>query len=293
MSNVLFKNKILKKKGRISVIHESDQLVQNFGKQWKTYRDVQIDSINNFNISLHFLKELLFDELTNNKNKNVLEIGCGAGRFTEYLSRYFNSVTSVDLSDAVFYNISKNEKNVSLYKADFLKLIPIKKYDVVFCRGVLQHTKNPKLSIIKLYDFVKDDGFVFFDIYKLPKLGLIHPKYSFWRPVIKRFIKYKTFENFLLNNIRFLLKIKRFIDFFFLNKKFFSDCIIPIWDYKNILQIENSKLEKFSILDTLDGIYAHYDQPMKYQDVMLFLERNKIKVEKTNSKKNIFKTSKL
>ena len=59
----------------VHIIDTSDEYAKNFGKQWKEYRDVQIDSLNNFSISRDYLLDLTFNDLKYFKNKNVLEIG--------------------------------------------------------------------------------------------------------------------------------------------------------------------------------------------------------------------------
>jgi len=291
MHKYFFKNNLIEVKNDVIIYDKEDILVKNFGKQWNTYRNVQIDSINNFKISKDFLQNLIFDKVSNLRNKTILEIGCGAGRFTEYLSQYSKFVVSVDLSDAIFCNISKNKKNVFLYKANFLTLIPNVKFDVVICRGVLQHTFDPLKSILKLYDFVNIDGEVCFDIYKMPKLGYFHPKYFLWRPFFQTFISYNSLEKFLKKRIKLLLKIKKKIDKIFMNYKFFSDSIIPVWDYHNILKLNDKQMENFAILDTLDGIYAKYDKPKSYETIIKFLTKNNINILQCDKSKNFFKTS--
>ena len=46
--------------------------------------------------------------------KDVLEIGCGAGRFTEYLVKYAKKCVSIDLSSAIYHNVSSDSKNLQL-----------------------------------------------------------------------------------------------------------------------------------------------------------------------------------
>ena len=70
----------------------------------------------------------------------------------------------------------------------FNKLKPSKKFDIVFCRGVLQHTPFPMNSLKNIHSFVKKDGYVFFDIYKMPKIGYLHPKYFFNKNFLKLFV---------------------------------------------------------------------------------------------------------
>ena len=280
-----FKNYFTKISDNFFILDNDDSYSVNFGKQWRDHRDIQIDSINKFSLSYDYLNKMLFSNIEILKNKEILEIGSGAGRFTEHLCQYADKCVSVDLSSSVFYNISKNKKNVVIIKSDFTKLISNKKFDIVFCRGVLQHTPDPIQSILKLHEFVKEDGYVFFDIYKLPKIGYLHPKYILWRPLIKTFVKYENFEKFLKKKIKILLKIKRIIRKIFFNSKFISDCFLPIWDYKNYYNLSDYNLEKWSILDTIDGIYAKYDYPQRNNKIINILQNNSIEI--INNDKNI------
>ena len=79
----------------------------------------------------------------------------GSGRFTEYFYNYCKLCISVDLSDAVFSNDYRFKPNVEVIKADFTELTSAKKFDIVFCRGVLQHTQKSRKSILKLLIFLK------------------------------------------------------------------------------------------------------------------------------------------
>ena len=283
-----FSNNFERSKEGIYILDKDDDYTKNFGKQWKDYNTTQIDSFNHFDISKNFLKKIIFSEIENLKGKNILEIGCGAGRFTEYLAPISNICVSIDLSSAIYYNVAKNSKNLFLIKADFLKLISKKKFDVVICRGVLQHTPNPFHSILKLYEFIDKKGVVFFDIYLTPKIGLFHPKYFFWRPLINKFFTYKNFEIFLKKNIKILLNIKRKIKYIFFNSNFISDIFIPVWDYKDKLLLNDKQLEDWAILDTLDGIYAKYDNPINKRKLLIFLKKNNIKLLKINNIDNIY-----
>ena len=288
--NVFFENKFQKSDEGIYILDKKDHYVKNFGKQWKNYNKVQIDSYNNFLVSKNFLKKIIFNELNFLKGKKILEIDCGAGRFTEYLAPLSSICVSVDLSSAIFYNVASNEKNLILVKADFLKLISKNKFDVVICRGVLQHTPDPYKSILKLFEFISSNGYVYFDIYPMPKIGLLHPKYFFWRPVIKLLFSYEKFELYLKNNIKTLLKIKRIIKKIFFKSNFISDLFIPVWDYEGKINLDKLQLEKWSIMDTLDGIFAKYDKPISNYNVIKFLKNNNIKIIKNDKKNNIFMT---
>ena len=291
MINQYFENNLYLKDGSVYILDEEDNYTANFGKQWRDYRDIQIDSKNNFNISFKYLKDIFFEDLSAIKDKEILEIGCGAGRFTEHILKYCKLCISIDMSQAIFYNVSRGNKKLKLIKSNFIKLKPKKKFDIVLCRGVLQHTPNPEEYLLKLFEFVKDEGFVIFDFYKKPKFYFLNLKYIMWRPLFKKFIKYESFESFLKKNITKILYIKRFIKkIFFLD--IISDNIIPVWDYKDKIHLNDQDLEKWAILDTLDGIYAKYDYPFSYKKILNILEKNNIKLIKSNEKRNFFLSKK-
>ena len=120
--NDLFYNKFKISNEGVYIVNKEDLYTTNFGKQWRDYNKVQIDSLNNFDISKKFLERLVFSKLENLRGKKILEIGCGAGRFTEYLVPLSKICVAVDLSSAIFHNIAIKSKKIMLVKADFLKL---------------------------------------------------------------------------------------------------------------------------------------------------------------------------
>ena len=83
---------------------EQNNYADAFGLQWRTFAKTQLDSFNGKNISRERLERCLGFTVENLKGKNVLEVGCGAGRFTELLVKSGTFTHSVDLSAAVEVN---------------------------------------------------------------------------------------------------------------------------------------------------------------------------------------------
>ena len=109
--------------------------------------------------------EKLWNELA---GKQVLECGCGAGRFTEILLAKRACVTSIDLSEAVDANQENFPQNEAhrIAQADVLQLpFAPQQFDVVFCLGVIQHTPNPEETIASLCQQVKPGGALVIDHY--------------------------------------------------------------------------------------------------------------------------------
>lgn len=140
-----------------------------FGLQWQTYRKTQLDSYSGTTITRDRLRRCLGEELWNTlAGKQVLECGCGAGRFTEILLERGAVVTSVDLSSAVDANVQNCPVSQThrVAQADILRLpFQPQQFDVVLCLGVIQHTPSPEATIASLAGQVRPGGWLVIDHY--------------------------------------------------------------------------------------------------------------------------------
>lgn len=143
-----------------------------FGLQWNTFRTTQLDSTCGVDISLRRARRCIGPEawahLEQHPESHVLEVGCGAGRFTEVLLKTGVRVTSIDLSSAV----EANQKNFPqddrhrVLQADVLNLpFAPQQYDLVFCLGVIQHTPSSERTIAALFNQVRPGGWLVIDHY--------------------------------------------------------------------------------------------------------------------------------
>ena len=158
--------------GIIRMIAQPENYTASFGLQWNTYRKTQLDSYTKTTLSRDRARRCLGEEcwegLQHHWQWNVLEVGCGAGRFTEILLSTGAVVTSVDLSSAVEANQTNfpQDAHHRILQADVCHLpFAPAQYDVVFCLGVVQHTPNPEETIRKLYEQVRPGGWLVIDHY--------------------------------------------------------------------------------------------------------------------------------
>jgi 2-polyprenyl-3-methyl-5-hydroxy-6-metoxy-1,4-benzoquinol methylase len=140
-----------------------------FGSQWKKYSVTQLDSHTGVQISRTRLARCMGSELWSDlRDKQILEAGCGAGRFTEILLERGAFVTSVDLSEAVEanqQNCPQTERH-RIAQADIWSLpLPPQQFDIVLCLGVIQHTPQPERTIAALYNHVRAGGWLVVDHY--------------------------------------------------------------------------------------------------------------------------------
>jgi ubiquinone/menaquinone biosynthesis C-methylase UbiE len=246
---------------------------ENFAIQWSKFKNLQLDSETLESISKKRLMESgLFAE-GDLVGKSVLEIGSGAGRFSEILVKMGAKVVSIDNSNAIFINARKNiNKNIIFIRADLEKLpLNYKTFDFVLCLGVIQHTKNMKNSLKELILFTKHEGICIFDFYLkhyLPFDGYF-PKY-FWRPITKRMN-----PNFLLRIIQFYVpkwfRIHSFIKSIpkigiILN----GLLLIPVYNYTKVngIRQEKSNLHAWAICDTFDALAPKFDTPISKKQLI-------------------------
>jgi ubiquinone biosynthesis O-methyltransferase len=96
------------------------------------------------------------------KNKTVLDLGCGSGRFCLYAAKYAKHVTGIDYIDtAIEYakNFAKicNVKNTEFSVGD-IDTFKGKTYDVIAMTEVLQHVDNPLATLKKCNKMLTKNG---------------------------------------------------------------------------------------------------------------------------------------
>jgi SAM-dependent methyltransferase len=146
-----------------------DGYAASFGLQWNRFRTIQLDSATGQPLSRRRLERLLGAPVSALNGRKVLEVGCGAGRFTEVLLSGRARVFACDLSRAVdaASETCGEKPGVFLCQAD-LQRLPVEReqFDVVICVGVLQHTPDPERSLEALSSHLKPGGMLVIDHYK-------------------------------------------------------------------------------------------------------------------------------
>jgi len=128
-------------------------------------------------------------------NKNVLEVGCGTGQISNYFSiGTNNNVVGLDptiesLNLASNFARNNNIQNVKFINADiFDDVLKDNFFDLIWCSGVLHHTKNPYNAFQIITKSLKNEGYILIGLYN--KIGRI-------RTIIRKFF-YKIFGEIFL-----------------------------------------------------------------------------------------------
>jgi SAM-dependent methyltransferase len=151
----------------------------SFGLEWNLHPRTQFDSSTGAGAStVRFFEETGWPREM--EDEVVLEVGSGAGRFTEVMADTGAIVVSVDASKAVEANQRSNgsRPNVLVVQAD-LYALPVRDgtVDRVFCGGVLQHTPSPRRAFFHLLRALRPGGSVAVDVYALNWRSLLNTKY--------------------------------------------------------------------------------------------------------------------
>lgn len=281
MQKIIEKKLPFRVEKNIKFFIKSDHYSDTFGKQWNRFSYTQIDNSGNNHSYTRFFRETGMNSEDFDK-KNILEIGSGAGRFTNIILIHTNAfVYSVDSSDAVFANYENNQNisngRLNLYKASIYDL-PFERnqFDIVICLGVLQHTPDPVNTIKCLCEQVKKNGKIIVDFY--PYNGfwtLISAKY-FLRPLTSR-LSVNYLFNFYKEKIPKLIKLYYF---FKKNKLGVLTRFLPIADISNTIpeNLEKSLFEEMVLLDTIDMLSPKYDKPQKLNKIKKLIQNQNFNI---------------
>jgi 2-polyprenyl-3-methyl-5-hydroxy-6-metoxy-1,4-benzoquinol methylase len=239
---------------------DSDNYSAAFGEQWNRYKKTQLDSYTGSPISEARLRRCLGEEIWQSlKGKNVLEAGCGAGRFTEILLREGANVTSIDLSEAVTANQENFPQDGShrIAQADILKLpFPEKSFDVVMCLGVIQHTADTERSIAALYSRVNRGGWLVIDHYTYT-LGYFTRTAPVFRFFMRRMARGTTVK-FTERLVDTLLPVHKAVRKVRAAQTILSRISPLVVYYQGFPELDDDLQREWALLDTHDSLTDYY-----------------------------------
>ena len=240
----------------------TDNYADAFGRQWNKFRKTQLDSHTGTTISRDRLERCLGGSLEVIKGKSVLEVGCGAGRFTEVMLKAGARVFACDLSSAVEANYANCRELSSDYfvcQADALKLpLAPGSFDFVVCLGVIQHTPSPEQTIAALARYVRAGGTLAIDHYPpdypLTRSRAVTRKLLLKLPPRLAHELALTLARVLVpvhrltwNNRRGVWRVRRWLARY-----------SPLVDYYGVFSITPELLAEWAILDTHDTLTDYY-----------------------------------
>ncbi len=268
---------IFPKKNGAYRIAGDNNYTANFGYQWNKFAGTQVDKASKLHISkTRFFAETNWDK-EDLSGKNILEVGSGAGRFTQILLDYTAAnIYSVDYSNAVEANYQNNGPNdrlqlfqASIYEMPFAKA----QFDKVLCLGVLQHTPDFERSVKALIEMVKPGGELVVDFYGVNGFWTkLHAKYMY-RPFTKKMTHEKLYRH-IDNNIDWMIRCSLLFSKIGLGK--IVNRFIPICDIEGTLptNVPYAQLREWCVLDTFDMYSPEYDNPQRIKTVARWCKKH-------------------
>lgn len=224
--------------------------VESFGEEWLKYstfkkQEIRIAGDQYFDI----VDEKVYS------GKNVLDVGCGTGRWSKYVADKAAWVDAVDPSVAVISaaKLLAENDNVRISKAAVSNLpFPDHSYDLVFSLGVLHHIPDTMMAMDDCVKKVKYGGyFLVYLYYNLDNRGVIFKSLFYLSNILRRFIS--KFSPKLKRIICDVLAVVLYLPFVSLSKIFYFFGVrkllhyIPLSYYrdKSFKIIRNDSLDRF------------------------------------------------
>jgi ubiquinone/menaquinone biosynthesis C-methylase UbiE len=149
------------------------KVVDEFGEEWLKFNDF---TDKNIKAAAEEYFDIVTDDIVN-KQTYALDIGCGTGRWSRYLSTKAGFIEAVDPSNAIFAadKLLGNIENIRLTKAS-VETLPFndETFDFAMSIGVLHHIPDTQQAMIDCVKKVKKGGYFYVYLYyNLEKRGRI------------------------------------------------------------------------------------------------------------------------
>ena len=244
---------------------QTDVNTAAFGFEWNKHPKTQFDSVNGMRLSEdRFFRETNWPrDLSGQK---VLEIGCGAGRFTEIALKTGAQLFSVDASHAVDANWSNHghHPNLTLCQANLYELpFPEAYFDKVFCFGVLQHTPDVASAFTTISRYTRSGGELAVDVYNKRFWRNYHQPIYLIRPLTKRMPHHRLYR-WVSWSVPRLMPISTWLRNHVPVIGRQVGALVPVHNYTGILPTAStSLLQQYSILDTFDTLAPQHLTPQR------------------------------
>jgi ubiquinone/menaquinone biosynthesis C-methylase UbiE len=228
------------------------ETVESFGDEWTKFSSFDANE-------LERMGNEYFDLLPAypiNEDSYVLDVGCGTGRWSYYLSSKVKFIEAIDPSDAVFAasKFTGGKSNIRITKAG-VDNIPFndKSFDLVFSLGVLHHIPDTKGALKKIFEKVKPGKyFIVYLYYSLDNRGVLYKGLFNLSNAIRKIISRmpKFVKQVLAEVISFVIYLPfvllaRACRSLFPKSDFYKKIPLSYYHNKSLTVIRNDSLDRF------------------------------------------------
>jgi len=249
-----------------------ENYASSFGLQWNEFRRTQLDSATGLPISrdqFYGYTGWHRDEL---RGKQVLDVGCGAGRFTEVALAAEAHVVALDYSTAVDACWANHRFHplLDVVQADIYHLPFARgRFDFVYCIGVLQHTPDVKSAFLALPPQLTAGGRLAVGLYAKILLNLLWPKY--WLRPLTRRISPATLFRIVQRAVPVLLPMSRMASRVPGVGRWLR-WAVPVSNHELDWPLSSTQVKEWAVLNTFDMFSPQHDQPQSAGTLRLWTE---------------------
>ncbi len=154
--------------------------------QDKFYNEIKFpnyDDLDDFSSLIDKANKSVFAKFLDQQIKfgsKILEVGCGTGQLSNFLSRYNRKIFGIDLSESSLamaenFRIKSDIDNVYFMKMNLFNLLFNDDFfDYIISIGCLHHTQDPKKAFFSIEKKLKEGGYIVLGLYH--KYGRIYTK---------------------------------------------------------------------------------------------------------------------
>ena len=228
------------------------ETVKSFGEEWIKFSSFDAGEIERMgNEYFDILDQTSVDE-----NSYVLDVGCGTGRWSFYLSPKVRFIEAIDPSDAVFSaaNLTSAKPNIRVTKAG-VDNIPFadNSFDFIFSLGVLHHIPDTEGAIKKIYEKLRPGGyFLVYLYYSLDNRGKIYKIIFTLSNSVRKIISGmpKVIKQIMAEIISFTVYLPfvflaRICKALFPRKEWYKKIPLSYYHNKSLTIIRNDALDRF------------------------------------------------
>jgi len=254
----------------------SENYAESFGFEWMKHSLTQYDRYWGANLS----EKRFFEETKWSRDlagECILEVGSGAGRFTEHAASTGALLITLDYSDAIEANYASNSNrnNILFAQADLYKMpFQYNSFDKLFCFGVLQHTPDVGKAFVELTRYIRVGGDLAIDVYPKHRWYKQFLKTKYWvRPITKKMSHQKLYQ-LTSAYINFMWPISKLIAKlpfgWQINKA------LLIMNYQGLYDLRENVMKEWAILDTFDMLSPAFDNPQTLDTVKRWFQEAKM-----------------
>lgn len=246
------KNVLCKKCGLVYINKDRDNFVNYYSADgyYKKSKNLSVRKplVNANSLVINAIKHLKNIDSISSVNwigKDILDVGCGYGENIYAINTLGGRGEGLEPSKESSI-LGEKMFSVKIYNSSLESFKNNKKYDIILCIHVLEHSPNPLKFISKLKSLLKEEGLIYIEI---PNIFYPSGGYD-----LNRFLYNEHLQTFSISNITYLLK-KGKINVI----KYSCKGFIKIWCSANDSDIKND-IEKKSYNEILKFLIRYKEK---------------------------------